>query len=121
MNENKCIITNGEYSWLLEVDGKSIIFQGGFAADYFYEHYSELGYEMVMVNWEYKPDENIIDDFVYYVDIPTSECVDIEGATWLNIDFFTSKEEAVEFTKKHFGSDNVGRISLISRVENSKE
>lgn len=41
-----CKIINGQFSWILEVDGCSITFQGGYSVDYFEKHYSELGYKI---------------------------------------------------------------------------
>lgn len=45
-----CRIINGKFSQILEVDGHSIAFQGGYNADYFEKHYAELGYSVVKVN-----------------------------------------------------------------------
>ncbi len=45
----KCILTNGEFSWILEVDGNTINFQGSESAQYFAYHYSNLGYE---IHWK---------------------------------------------------------------------
>lgn len=39
-----CKITNGKFSWVLEVDGKTITFNGSDNADYFAEIYTKLGY-----------------------------------------------------------------------------
>ena len=44
----KCIIINGKFSWMLEVDGESISFQGEHNALYFKKHYESLGYEVEM-------------------------------------------------------------------------
>lgn len=45
-----CRIINGKFSYVLEVDGESIAFSGGYAADYFEEHYKALGYEVFRIN-----------------------------------------------------------------------
>lgn len=37
-------ITNGRFSWVLEVDGENILFQGHSSAEYFLNHYRKLGY-----------------------------------------------------------------------------
>ena len=42
-----CRITNDKFSWVLEVDGKTIPFNGGDNADYFAELYAKLGYEII--------------------------------------------------------------------------
>jgi len=39
-----CQIINFQFSWELNVDGKSILFSSFDAAEYFKNHYSELGY-----------------------------------------------------------------------------
>lgn len=46
----ECEIINGKFSWILNVDGESIPFQGGFNADYFEKHYKELGYKVIRKN-----------------------------------------------------------------------
>jgi len=45
-----CKIINGQFSWILEVDEEKISFQGGWNADYFERHYSELGYEVERID-----------------------------------------------------------------------
>jgi hypothetical protein len=45
-----CKIVNSKFSWLLIVDGFTISFQGSFAAEYFLNHYTLLGYTV-----EYQP------------------------------------------------------------------
>jgi len=42
-----CKITNDKFSWVLEVDGKTVTFNGGDNADYFAELYAKLGYEII--------------------------------------------------------------------------
>lgn len=46
-----CKITNGQFSWIMEVDGEEITFNGGHNAEYFERHYKSLGYEVERVNW----------------------------------------------------------------------
>ena len=46
MNDKPCKITNGNFSWALEVDGASISFQSADAAQYFVDHYRQLGYSV---------------------------------------------------------------------------
>ena len=43
----ECIITNGRFTYLMEVDGHKITFQGSYSADYFEQHYKDLGYKVV--------------------------------------------------------------------------
>ena len=45
-----CKIINSQFTWILEVDGESISFNGGYNADYFEKHYKELGYEVKRIN-----------------------------------------------------------------------
>lgn len=45
-----CKIINGQFSWILEVDGQEISFDGGHNADYFEQHYSALGYTVKRIN-----------------------------------------------------------------------
>lgn len=42
-----CEIINGQFSWILRVDGKEIQFQGSDSAEYFARHYEGLGYQVV--------------------------------------------------------------------------
>lgn len=42
-----CKITNDKFSWVMQVDGRTILFQGGDNADYFVEVFTKLGYEIV--------------------------------------------------------------------------
>ena len=45
-----CKIINDQFSWVLEVDGHSISFDGSYNADYFEQHYKTLGYEVKRLN-----------------------------------------------------------------------
>jgi hypothetical protein len=42
-----CKITNDKFSWVMEVDGRTILFNGSENADYFAETFAKLGYEIV--------------------------------------------------------------------------
>lgn len=42
-----CKIINDKFSWVMQVDGRNILFQGGDNADYFAEVFTKLGYEIV--------------------------------------------------------------------------
>lgn len=42
-----CILVNADFSWILQVDGKMIHFQGHDSAEYFAEHYNALGYNVI--------------------------------------------------------------------------
>jgi uncharacterized protein YmfQ (DUF2313 family) len=52
----KCKITNDKFSWVLEVDGVVITFDGGSAAEYFEQHYTALGYEVEVDREKWKQD-----------------------------------------------------------------
>lgn len=45
-SSKKCVITNGDNSWELNVDGVSINFTGSDNAEYFRRHYSDMGYDV---------------------------------------------------------------------------
>ena len=47
---NICKIINGHFSWILEVDGQSICFQGWHNAEYFEVHYAKLGYSVERID-----------------------------------------------------------------------
>jgi len=42
-----CTITNGNFTWRLEVDDQKIDFGSSSAAEYFEKHYTALGYTIV--------------------------------------------------------------------------
>lgn len=46
-NKKLCRIINGQFSWILCVDGQEITFSLGSSADYFEQHYKQLGYTVV--------------------------------------------------------------------------
>lgn len=45
----ECTLFNGRFNWYLIVDNQKISFQGRHNAEYFAEHYKELGYD---IKWE---------------------------------------------------------------------
>lgn len=49
----------------------------------------------------------------FIVDLPNPH--DLE-AEWIEVASFDSFEEALAFTRKHFGSDDQGCIGLITRI-----
>ena len=46
----ECKIINDPFCYLLEVDDKQIIFHGGFAVEYFKDHYEKLGYKVIEID-----------------------------------------------------------------------
>jgi hypothetical protein len=44
--EKMCIIENAQFSYILYVDGQEIGFYGAANADYFENHYKQLGYKI---------------------------------------------------------------------------
>ena len=45
--EKECIIHNGRLTFELIVDDNKIEFHGSYNADYFEEHYNNLGYKVI--------------------------------------------------------------------------
>lgn len=45
-----CKLINEKFSWILKVDGHEIVFNGSWNADYFEQHYSELGYKVERID-----------------------------------------------------------------------
>lgn len=59
----------------------------------------------------------------WYVDIPdvnnlaeinSDDPEELYDQPWINVETFSSKEEAIQFVKKAFGADDEGKICLIS-------
>ena len=50
---------------------------------------------------------------MYSVDVPPTNP---EFESWLNVDLFMSKREAIEYVMKYYGADSEGKISLVSPV-----
>ena len=48
--KKECKIYNGQFSWILEVDGKTIGFSGISNAEYFEEHYKSIGYDVQVIS-----------------------------------------------------------------------
>ena len=46
----ECVIENGQFSYILRVDCKEISFQGMDCAEYFAEHYRNLGYDVKRID-----------------------------------------------------------------------
>ncbi len=46
----ECVIINGQWNWILKVDGKEITFDGYYAVEYFEEHYKKLGYKVTKLD-----------------------------------------------------------------------
>ena len=39
-----------------------------------------------------------------------------ERQEWINIEFFKTKQEAIDFVKEHFGADENGMVCLVSAI-----
>jgi hypothetical protein len=50
----------------------------------------------------------------YYVDIPTSECIDNLDGAYKNVGVFKTRAEAIAFAKEHFGADEHGNVNLVT-------
>ena len=50
---------------------------------------------------------------MYSVDVPPSNP---EFESWVSVDMFLSKKEAIDFVMKYYGADSEGKISLVSPV-----
>lgn len=48
---------------------------------------------------------------MYSVDVPPPNP---RFESWVNVDFFMSKKEAIDFVMKYYGADSEGKISLVS-------
>lgn len=51
---------------------------------------------------------------VYWVDIPTKECVSDPDGPFVNVGEFSNYHDAVTFAQSHFGADAEGKICLIT-------
>ena len=45
-----CKITNGKHSWVIEVDGQTIMFNWSHNAEYFRDHYTALNYLVIFTD-----------------------------------------------------------------------
>lgn len=52
-------------------------------------------------------------DFEFAVDLPNPQ--DIDGE-WVNVEYFDTRQEAIDFCKEHFGADDNGCICLVSKL-----
>lgn len=50
---------------------------------------------------------------LFYVDIPTEDCVMNDSGEWRNVGEFDTEAEALGFAKEHFGADDRGRVFLV--------
>lgn len=48
MSKKKCTIENAQFSWVMHVDRMTIAFTGLSNAEYFRDHYGDLGYEVIV-------------------------------------------------------------------------
>jgi hypothetical protein len=58
-------------------------------------------------------DSDNIDYMHYAVDIPNPN---IASKEWICIEYFETKQGAINFAKETFGADNEGRICLVSSL-----
>ena len=63
-------------------------------------------------------DELIAPEKTFYVDVPPADLTlnGDDGTTWINVDSFQTREEAVAFAKEHYGADDVGRVALVTGI-----
>jgi hypothetical protein len=50
----------------------------------------------------------------YAVDIPPYACE--EDNEWVNIAYFETKQDAIDYAQKYFGADKKGRVNLVSSL-----
>jgi len=50
----------------------------------------------------------------WYVDIPSVDCIDNDDGAFIAIATFNTREEAIEYAKKHFGADDEGRVQIVT-------
>jgi hypothetical protein len=50
----------------------------------------------------------------FYVDIPTEGCIDNSDGAYKNVATFHSKQEAIEYARKHFGANEKGMVQLVT-------
>lgn len=50
---------------------------------------------------------------MYSIDVPPTNP---QFESWVNVDYFMSKKEAIEYAMKYYGADSEGKISLVSPV-----
>ena len=49
-------------------------------------------------------------DKIFYVDLPTQDCIGNEDGAWKNVTSCSTLQEAIAFAQKHFGADEQGRV-----------
>ena len=54
-------------------------------------------------------------DSAFYVDLPTTDCINNDDGSWVEAARFRTREEAISFAQEHFGADAEGKVRLISR------
>ena len=54
--------------------------------------------------------KEINDEMHYAVDIPS-----YDGEEWVNVEYFETREQAIEFAQDRFGADEEGNVCLISK------
>jgi hypothetical protein len=52
---------------------------------------------------------------IAWVDLPTAANCHDPDAPWEHVGTFTSREQAIAFARTHFGADDQGRVSVVSR------
>lgn len=51
---------------------------------------------------------------IWYVDIPSLECMDNTEGPWLAAATFNNKTEAIKFAQDTFGADETGSVCLVT-------
>ncbi len=51
---------------------------------------------------------------IYYVDIPSIECVNNPDGPYISVAQFATKEEAIAFAQEQFGADENGQIQIVT-------
>lgn len=60
--------------------------------------------------------EDYTDNFKYAVDVPPGVLEKFGDTPWINVDYFNSYEEALEFVQDKYGADENGKVCLISKI-----
>jgi hypothetical protein len=50
----------------------------------------------------------------FYVDIPTTECIDNPEGAYKNVATFKTRAEALAFATEQFGADENGNVNLVT-------
>lgn len=51
---------------------------------------------------------------VWYVDIPSLECVNNPENGWIAAATFNNRADAIKYAQEHFGADETGSIGLVT-------